>query len=141
MWRRSSCHMVSCKVFQEQDRARWDAFVRAHPQGSPFHLIAWRDTLQTTFGYEAKYLVATDAQDRITGVLPLFIVDNFITGRVLISTPFAVYGGILATHDVAHYALASRAKAMAEQLKVQYLELRNCFDDQRAGFSGIDRYA
>ena len=133
--------MVTCKAFQEQDRARWNAFVQAHPLGSPFHLLAWHDTLRSTFGYEPKYLYAVDAQDRIIGVLPMFVVDNFITGRVLISTPFAVYGGILAASDAAHYALSAQAKAIAQKLDVQYLELRNSFEDQRAAFSGIDRYA
>ena len=133
--------MVNCRTFVEQDRARWNAFVSAHPYGSPFHLIAWRDTLQTTFGYEPRYLLVEDAQECIVGILPLFFVDNIVTGRVLISTPFAVYGGILAANDGAHYALAAQAKALAERLDVQYLELRNIHTDQRAGFNDVDRYA
>src|SRR5690348_5292349 len=96
--------MITCTSFHDTDRARWDAFVRSHPFGTPFHLTAWRDTLQSVFGYEPKYRIATKG-GRIVGVLPLFLVDNFMTGRVLISTPFAVYGGILADSDEAHAAL------------------------------------
>jgi FemAB-related protein (PEP-CTERM system-associated) len=133
--------MISCKSLSWDDRARWDAFVAAHPHGTPFHLTAWRDTLQACFDYEPKYRVAIDERDRIVGVLPLFLIDNFITGRVLISTPFAVYGGILAADEAAHDALRDHAAAMAQRLHVQYLELRNGCDDQHSGLANVDRYA
>lgn len=133
--------MVKCRSLLWDDRLRWDAFVAAHAHGTPFHLTAWRDTIHSTFGYQPKYRIAVDADDRIVGVLPLFLIDNFITGRVLISTPFAVYGGILAETAEAQRALTDHATAMAKRLNVQYLELRNSFADQAAGLVGIDRYA
>jgi FemAB-related protein (PEP-CTERM system-associated) len=114
--------------------------VCAHPSGSPFHLCAWHDLLTKIFGYQPEYLIAYEGSD-IVGVLPLFLVENFMTGRVLISTPFAVYGGILARGDVAHATLATAAKMLARKRAVQYLELRNSAADQRVGFSGIARYA
>ncbi len=132
--------MITCTSFHDTDRARWDAFVRAHAFGTPFHLIAWRDTLESVFGYQPQYRVAIK-DNRIVGVLPLFLVDNFMTGRVLISTPFAVYGGILAETDEAHEALRTAAETLAQQLGVQYLELRNRHAGQTAGFDAIARYA
>lgn len=114
--------------------------MHAHPQGSPFHLMAWRDVIESTFSYKAEYMLARDGA-RIVGVLPLFLVENFVTGRVLISTPFAVYGGILAETAEAHAALADHAQQHAACRGVQYLELRNGFETQRNGFAPVARYA
>ena len=108
--------------------------------GSPFHLMAWRDTLRENFSYKPKYRVAVDG-GRIVGVLPLFLVDSIVTGAVLISTPFAVYGGILAENAAAHDALKAHVRAMADELDVQYLDLRNRFDNQRISAGPVDRYA
>ncbi len=101
--------------------------------------MAWHDTLCAIFGYQPEYRVAEE-NGEIVGVLPLFLVDNFVTGKVLISTPFAVYGGILAGDDAAHDALREHMKALARCEYVEHAELRNSFDHQVSGFDGIDRY-
>ena len=102
--------------------------------------MAWRDVIESIFSYKAEYMVAREG-NRIVAVLPLFLVDNFVTGRVLISTPFAVYGGILAETPEAHAALADHAQQHAACRGVQYLELRNGFEAQRNGFTPVTRYA
>jgi len=132
--------VIQCRSLRAEDRPQWDSFVQAHPLGSPFHLMAWHDTVQHIFGYRPEYRLAVEG-NTIVGVLPLFLVENFVMGRVLISTPFAVYGGILATDDTAQDLLAHDARRLAEREGVQYLELRNSFEDQTSGFSGVDRYA
>src|ERR1041384_7657233 len=96
------------ELLQPCDHGKWDAFVLQHQQGSPFHLIAWMKTIQEKFGYKPFYLVAREGQ-RVAGALALFLVANPIIGRVLISSPFAVYGGILAEGSGARRALYERA--------------------------------
>ena len=130
---------MTVQEFSPAQRSAWDAFVTNHPHGSPFHLIAWKDTLESIFGYSPRYLVALDGE-QIRGLLPLFLVENFIIGKVLLSTPFAVYGGILADTSEALQALSDRAKAISEELAVEHLELRNAWPEQCTGFSQIDRY-
>ena len=49
----------------------WDTFVRNTPGGSPFHLIAWKRVVETTFGQQAHYLMAVRG-GAMEGVLPLF---------------------------------------------------------------------
>jgi FemAB-related protein (PEP-CTERM system-associated) len=131
---------ISCRTLASGERSAWDAFVYAHPEGSPFHLMAWRDTIETIFNYRPEYMVAREGS-RIVGVLPLFLIDNFVTGRVLMSTPFAVYGGILAESPAVHDALALHVQQHAVCRSVQYLEMRNGFESQRAGFNLITRSA
>lgn len=119
---------------------RWDDFVRVHPRGTPFHLTAWRRSVETVFGFEPRYLVAADGEEW-RAVLPLFLVDNFLTGRVLISSPFAVYGGVLALSDAERSLFREHLTALGARLGVQYVELRNAYEDQCLGWPRIDRYS
>lgn len=102
----------------------WDAFVRAHPEGTFFHLAGWRDVLERAFGHRTHYLVARAAGE-VRGVLPLAEVKSLLFGHSLVSTPFCVYGGIVAADEAAKAALEARACALARELGVDYLEMRN----------------
>jgi FemAB-related protein (PEP-CTERM system-associated) len=130
---------VHCREFAETDAARWDAFVAQHPLGTPFHLTAWRNTIQTAFRYKSCCLVAT-GDEQIRGVLPLFLVKNPVIGKALISSPFAVYGGILAASAEARDALYGAAVELGRRLGVEYIELRNSAPEQCAGESNVSRY-
>ncbi len=121
--------------------AEWDSYVDAHAGGTPFHLTAWGKTLREVFGYTDRSMAARGTDGRIEGVLPLFEVDNFMTGRVLISSPFAVYGGILADSSEVLDALGAEARRLGEERGAQYIELRNCREEQRIGATPVDRYA
>jgi len=121
------------------DEPAWDSFVENHPQGSPFHLTAWKRSIEQTFRYRPFYLVAAEGS-RIEGVLPLFLIRNILVGKALISTPFAVYGGILATSDAIRAALSAEVKSLGESLGVDYVELRNAYGDQCVGFLPVTRY-
>jgi FemAB-related protein (PEP-CTERM system-associated) len=121
------------------DCAAWDRFVFDHPHGTPFHLMAWKESIEETFGYEPKYLIAVTG-DQVRGVLPLFLVANMLMGKRLISSPFAVYGGILADSEEARLALLNEANAMAEELQVQDFELRNVRESQCSDLPRITRY-
>ena len=102
----------------------WDAFVRAHPEGTFFHLAGWREVLRRAFGHRTHYLVAL-SQGEVRGVLPLAEVKSLLFGHSLVSTPFCVYGGIVAADEAAKAALEARACALARELGVDYLEMRN----------------
>jgi len=65
-----------------------------------------------------------EAEGAVCGVLPLFLVKNVFLGRALISSPFAVYGGICADNQEASDSLRAAACHMARQEQVEYLELR-----------------
>jgi FemAB-related protein (PEP-CTERM system-associated) len=130
---------IAVRPLAPEDRAAWDAFVDGHPQGTPFHLLAWKSTLETSFGYEPRYLAAVDGAG-IRAVLPLFLIRNPISGRVLLSTPFAVYGGVLADSPDAAAAMKAKIADLARELRVEHVELRNAFPEQRLGFEPLSRY-
>ena len=55
----------------------WDAFVRSMPGGSPFHLLAWKRAVETSFGHRSHYIMAV-GEHGIEGVLPLFEVRGLL---------------------------------------------------------------
>jgi len=121
------------------DDDHWDAFVECHDAGTPFHLHAWRKTIEECFGYRSEYLLA-EVEGRIVGVLPLFLVKNILVKKALISSPFAVYGGILAESQIAAEMLHKEARHMGERLNVDYIEFRNAVPEQCVGEPNVDRY-
>jgi len=87
--------------------------------------MAWQRLIQNTFGHEPRHIVASNSAGNVIGVLPLFLVRSLIFGRMLVSTPHATYGGILASSDAVAQAIFLRAHEMAKELNVEFLELRN----------------
>jgi FemAB-related protein (PEP-CTERM system-associated) len=131
---------ISVRTFQSDDTAQWDAFVHGHPHGTPFHLTAWKRSIENTFGFQSIYLVATEGEE-LRGVLPLFLVKNLVIKKALISSPFAIYGGALGESVEALAALVDHANALGRELGVEYIELRNGYTEEAVLPPNVDRYA
>jgi FemAB-related protein (PEP-CTERM system-associated) len=112
------------KRLDSGDEGRWDAFVRDAPQATFFHRAAWRGIIEQVLGHRCHYLYA-ERDGVITGVLPLAEIRSRLFGHALISTPFCVYGGIVARDAGGEAALTQAATALADELGVDYLELRD----------------
>jgi len=106
------------------DVGRWDAFVRAHPEGTFFHLAGWQTVIERAFRHHTYY-VYTERDGQVTGVLPLVHVKSRLFGDSLISNAFCVYGGPIATDDDSRGQLVSFALAEMERLQVNHVEFRN----------------
>jgi len=104
--------------------AEWDAFVRAQPGWTHFHLHGWKDVVERVYGHECIYLEAREAAGALEGVLPLVRVRSALFGHYLVSMPFLNYGGPLGT-EAAVRALGERAVALARDGGVKLLELRS----------------
>jgi FemAB-related protein (PEP-CTERM system-associated) len=105
------------------NKEEWDAFVKNHPEGSPFHLFAWHDAVIKSFGHKSFYYIAED-NGNIKGILPLFQVKSFLFGNIISSVPFAAYGGILADSDQLFQLLLEQAKDITRKYEADYLELK-----------------
>jgi FemAB-related protein (PEP-CTERM system-associated) len=111
-----------------QDAAAWDEFVDGCPEATFFHRAGWKRVIEQAFGHDCHFLQAQrdDGQgQRIVGVLPLGHLHSRLFGNALISTPFAVYGGAAAVDEAAREALEQAACQLADDLGVDYLELRH----------------
>ena len=115
------CHV---RRLEPADVTRWDAFVENAPQATFFHRTGWRDIIENSLGHRCHYLYA-EKQGAITGVLPLAEIRSWLFGHALISTPFCVYGGMVAADADSEARLTDAAVALADKLRVDYLELRD----------------
>jgi hypothetical protein len=70
---------------------RWDKFVEGHPFGLICHLSSWKQVLEESFPHMKGYYLAilNHDNDSIRSALPVFEVKSILTGKRLVSIPFA----------------------------------------------------
>jgi len=115
---------LQIRHLNESEYGKWDAFVDLSPDATFFHRAGWKTVLEQAFGHPTHYLYA-ERQGRIEGILPLGQIDSLLFGNTLSSTPFCVYGGIVANDAEVEQRLRQAACALADELQVDALELRN----------------
>ena len=68
---------LTCGQLLETEFRQWDDFVQAHPRSSPFHLLAWKRTIEESFRYRPYYLVARGGDRvRIDSLVSVFASNN-----------------------------------------------------------------
>lgn len=90
---------------------------------------AWRDGLRWLAvlrdGLQhIPYLIEARTAGRIVGVLPLALVKSPFFGRFLVSLPYVNSSGAIAENGIVLAQLVDAAVALADELDVRYLELR-----------------
>lgn len=109
---------------------KWDQFVMDHSDGTIFHTLKWRNAVQESFGHEPHYLIAMQSES-VVGVLPMFLVRGPIIGRMLVSVPYGVGGGMLVVptsggQSASHAGfLFDVARNRAEQLRCNLVDFRS----------------
>jgi len=119
-----SASKITISELTQSEFPHWDAYVQEHPESTFFHKAGWKTVLERSFGHPCHYLIAKQ-EDKVCGVLPLGRVKSALFGDALISTPFCVYGGVIANSDTITGELERKACELADTLQVDYLELRN----------------
>ena len=80
------------KVINPEIDKRWDEFVIRHPQGSIYHHSAWGNILRLTYKYIPFYVALERSETgEFEGIVPFMLVKSRLTGKRLISLPFAAY--------------------------------------------------
>jgi FemAB-related protein (PEP-CTERM system-associated) len=102
---------------------RWDRFVDAHPDGTPFHLSCWLRTIVETYAFKPLLYVAEGDEGELQGVLPSFSIRSVFTGRRLISLPFSDFGGPLCVDESVEECLLASVVEMHNS-RVKYIEMR-----------------
>lgn len=108
----------------ESEHRRWDAYVKGASAATFCHLSGWQRVIERTWQHR-NYSFYAERNHEIVGVLPLFHVQSPLFGSMLVSTPNAVYGGVVADDAETREALLKRAQELGEELHVDFLELRN----------------
>ena len=118
--------------------AAWDRSVASHGSATLLHSLAWRNAVVEAFGHEPIYLVALRGP-HIVGMLPMFLVSSRLAGRMLVSVPYGVGGGIIADEGDVAALLFATARQTASERNCAAIELRS----ERAcvpGLPVIDRH-
>lgn len=116
----------------------WNDYVERHREATFFHRAEWGALVERVYGHRTCYLYAQH-NGRCCGVLPLMHMRSALFGNSLCSTPFAVYGGVVADTPAIAEMLEDRAAELAQARAVDHLELRN-LRRTRAGWPGKSLY-
>lgn len=99
-------------------------FLSDTPGSTPFHSAAWGHAIEQSTGHRWHCLSARDADGALIGVLPLHHIRSRLFGSALVSSGFAVDGGIVVRDPRAIAPLADAAIALARELGLAGVELR-----------------
>ncbi|MFC4295542.1 FemAB family XrtA/PEP-CTERM system-associated protein [Novosphingobium tardum] len=117
------------------ERAAVTAFVADHPAATPFHRPEWLDAIVAATGHRLHVLVVRRGP-KIAAVLPVHEVHSGLFGRALVSSGFAVGGGILGVDPYAVAYMTAAAEELAQRLACPGIELRGgALPPEGAGWS------
>lgn len=112
--------MVTVTELSDQACSAWDSYVRSSIHGLPQHLSGWRRVLYKTHGYQTPYLMALE-KGRIVGVLPLFIVRNWLAGNTVSTMP----GGLCADNQEVAAQLIAHGQEIARRARAKQIILQD----------------
>jgi FemAB-related protein (PEP-CTERM system-associated) len=128
---------LNCRIAeldQPDEARRIEAFVDAHPDGTPFHRPGWLQAVEAGTGNRACGLVL-EKRGEIAGWLPLNEVHSPIFGRVLASSGFAVGGGLLLAEGTSAKPVFAALEELALRRSYPAIELRGgVMPQSRAGW-------
>ena len=85
----------------ECDSARWDSYVTSHPDASPYHRWAYKQTLEKAYGLKTSYKMAIDEDASVAGVFPAAEIPGFRRRVGYCSLPYCDRGEPLANSSFA----------------------------------------
>ncbi len=108
---------------EHKDQKRWDAYIFAHPDATPYHLFAWKLTIEDSYGHHCHYLYA-EINDQLVGILPLVHIRFFNIVNELTALPYCDVGGCLCDNSVIQDTLLNAALETKQTLNSSNLYLR-----------------
>ena len=103
----------------------WDEFVASHPNGWLCLTTEWKRVLEENFPHIKGYFLAMkDERGAIQAGLGLYSVASWLTGRRLVSIPFATLSDPLVSTEDQWRAMTDSAISISKELKSDYLEIR-----------------
>lgn len=129
---------MEIRELESKDEKKWDHYILESGTATFYHQIGWRNVVEKTYGHKPYYFIAED-EGNIQGIMPLFLINSKIFGRKFVSVPFASYGGVCAENPKVENALLEKAKLIAKEKNVDYLEIRSIIDIE-GDFEKNDQY-
>jgi FemAB-related protein (PEP-CTERM system-associated) len=101
-----------------------EAYVASSGRAPLSYHIGWLTVLNRGLDHRPYCLEATE-DGRTRGILPLCYVRSLLFGRFLVGLPYLNYGGVIADDGAVASQLIDHAVALADRLRVRYLEVRH----------------
>lgn len=117
-----SQHRIAVRQAGPADAVAVAAWLDTAPEATAFHRPEWQAAVEAATGHQAVTLLAERA-GHLLAVLPLHVVHSPLFGRALVSTGFAVDGGLVGDAEAAP-ALYDAARELAVRRNCPTLELR-----------------
>lgn len=108
---------------------RWCELVQAHPSASVFHTVGWLQTLRTTYGYEPVAFTTSAPGTALRDGVVFCHVKSWITGKRLVSLPFADHCQPLCDRPDDLYDLLAEITADARKAGLAHIEIRPTHND------------
>jgi hypothetical protein len=104
---------------------RWDRFVERHPFGWITHLSGWKRVLDECFSHmHGYYLTLSDSAGDLKAALPIYSVDSWLTGRRLVSIPFATLSDPLSSTPEDMERLLCAAITLSKYLNTTHIVIK-----------------
>jgi lipid II:glycine glycyltransferase (peptidoglycan interpeptide bridge formation enzyme) len=104
--------------------SRWKEFVEAHPSASVFHTLSWLEALRLTYGYEPVVFTTSPPQSRLTNGIAFCRISSWLTGRRMVSLPFADHCEPLLESDETSKELIDFLRSSIKENRWKYIEIR-----------------
>ena len=104
--------------------SRWPDFVRGHARSSVFHTRAWLDALQRTYGYRPVACTTSAPGERLDNAIVFSEVRSWLTGRRLVSVPFADHCEPLVDEPIDRAAIGAELERAVKARRWRSVELR-----------------
>lgn len=108
----------------------WNQFVDAHSLTTPYHTLAWRDTLIKTFGYRSAYLLGYLNSEVVAAIPGFRVAKPFVTNIV---NPFCEYGFPLVSEELSLKILLDEMKGEIDRFEA--LLLKECGWTNHSGYN------
>ncbi len=121
-----------------EDR-RWRDFVRTHPKSSVFHTCEWLEALRCTYGYRAVAYSTSQPDGPLENAILFCEVRSWLTGKRLVSVPFADHCEPLVDARVDRDAISAELEHAVQQGRWRSVECRplsSAFAESDCGSEG-----
>jgi len=115
---------MTVHTFNPLQDSRWAEFVRSHPAASVFHTPDWIEALRRTYGYEPVVYTTSPPAAKLTNGILLCRITSWLTGRRMVSLPFADHCEPLVMCPSDRKELLTGLQSAAELENWKYIELR-----------------
>lgn len=113
-----------CDLNDQKQIIDIEQYIFNNAQGAPFHRPAWLQAVAQATGHRPCMLVARTDEGLINGIIPFNEVHSILFGHAMISSAFAVGGGILAQDEYVAESLAQALWELAQEAGCSTVELR-----------------